>query len=218
MILRNMRKHSPLDALLSKTTQDLLGATVLAPDQWWYLSDLAKHVRRRPSSLQKPLAALVAAGILSRRKDGNRVYYRADRDCPFLGELQGLIAKTAGLVDVLREALAPTGRRFDAIFVHGSVADARERSGSDIDLVAIGSLGLAGLSPALEAAEKRLRRPINASVYTPDEFAAKVAAKNHFVCSVLNSKKLFIVGQPDDLERVAGGEPSRRARRQQARG
>ena len=101
-----MRKSSPIDALLAKTTQGLLAATVLQPERWWYLSDLAKQMGRRPSSLQAPLASLVTAGILRHRREGNRVYYQADPDCPFRGELQGMIAKTVGLVEVLRDALA----------------------------------------------------------------------------------------------------------------
>jgi predicted nucleotidyltransferase len=198
-----MRKSSPIDPLIGKTTQDLLAATVLQPDRWWYLSDLAKHLGRRPSSLQTPLVALVSAGILSRRKEGNRVYFRANPDCPFLPELQGLMAKTVGLVEVLREALMPLKGRLELAFVHGSVAKSREGTASDVDLVAIGSLGLAELSPVLEKVEQRLGRPVDANVYSPEEFAKKLAAKNHFLCSVLDAEKLFVVGRSDDLGRIA---------------
>ncbi len=204
-----MRKASPIDPLLNKTTQGLLAATVLQPERWWYLSDLAKHLRRQPSSIQQPLAALVSAGILSRRKEGNRVYFQANSDCPFLPELQGLIAKTVGLVDVLRDALKPLRAQLQVAFIHGSVAKAREQPASDIDLIAIGSLGLSELSPALEAAEQRLGRPVNANVYSPEEFAKKLAAKNHFLCSVLDKEKLFVVGKANDLEKAA----HRKARR-----
>ena len=199
-----MRKSSPIDPLINKTTQDLLAATVLQPGRWWYLSDLARRLHRRPSSIQAPLVVLVSAGILSRRKEGNRVYFQANPDCPFLPELQGLMAKTVGLIDVLREALMPLKDRLELAFVHGSVAESREGAASDVDLLAIGSLGLADLSPLLEKAEERLGRPVNASVYAPREFAKKVAAKNHFLCSVLDREKLFVVGGPDDLERIAG--------------
>ena len=199
-----MRKSSPIDPLINRTTQGLLAATVLSPDRSWYLSDLAKHLRRRPSSLQEPLAALVSAGVLSRRKEGNRVYFQANPGCPFLPELQGLLAKTVGLVDVLRDALAPLGSRLGVAFIHGSVAASREHARSDVDLVAIGRAGLAELSPRLEKAEERLGRPVNASVYSPEEFAKKVSARNHFVCSVLGKHKLFVVGKPNDLERIAG--------------
>ncbi len=202
-----MRKSSPIDALISKTTQGLLAATVLQPQRWWYLSDLAKHLGRRPSSLQEPLAALVSAGILCRRKDGNRVYYQADADCPFLGELQGIIAKTVGLIDVLREALSPLSSEITVAFVHGSVAKSLERASSDIDLIVIGSLGLSKLSPVLEAAEGHLGRPINASVFSPQEFSKKIAAKNHFLHAVLEKEKLFVIGNTDDLARTARGKP-----------
>ena len=199
-----MRKSSPIDPLINKTTQGLLAATVLQPDRCWYLSDLAKHLRRRPSSLQTPLAALVSAGILSRRKEGNRVYFQANPDCPFLSELQGLMAKTVGLIEVLREAFASLKDRLEVAFIHGSVARSSEIAASDVDVIAIGSLGLADLSPVLEKAEERLGRAVNAKVYFPQEFANKLAAKNHFLCSVLNKKKLFVVGDPNDLERIAG--------------
>ena len=39
-----------------------------------YLSDLARRTGRSASSLQRDLNALVGAGILSSRRDGNRVY------------------------------------------------------------------------------------------------------------------------------------------------
>ena len=109
-----------------------------------------------PAALKPPAAPCgpVSAGILARRKDGNRVYFQANADCPFLAELQGLIAKTVGLVDVLRDALAGLERQLEVVFIHGSVAKSREHSGSDVDLIAIGTLGLSELSPALEAAER----------------------------------------------------------------
>jgi predicted nucleotidyltransferase len=202
-----MRKTNPLDCLVNKTTQAVLAATVLHPERTWYLSDLAKHLRRRPSSLQTPLASLVSAEVLSRRKDGNRVYFQANRDCPFFRELQGLIAKTVGLVDMLRDALAALAPRIAVAFVYGSIAVSREHAGSDVDLIVLGSLGLAELSPVLERAERRLGRPVNASVYSPEEFAKKVSAGNHFLRSVLAKEKLFIVGKAHDLERLVGGKP-----------
>lgn len=71
----------------------------------------------------------------------------------------------------------------------------------------VGLLGLAELSPVLEAAEERLGRPVNATVFTPEEFVKKVANKNHFLRAVLDKEKLFVVGKPDDLERLARRRP-----------
>lgn len=211
-----MRKASPLDTLFPKTTQGVLAATLLDPQRRWYLSDLARHLRRTPSSLQGPLAALVDSGILRREKEGNRVYFEVDPQCPFLSELQGIVAKTVGLVDVLRDALRPFSERITAAFVYGSVARSQERSSSDIDLMVIGTVGLSDIAPLLRQAEERLNRPVNATVYTIGEFAKKLAAGHHFVRSVLDKEKLFVLGSDHDLGKAASRRPRRASSHKQA--
>ncbi len=100
--LRNPRRdlrilnNPTLDALFPRTRQEILAATLLDPCRAWYLSDLARHLGTQPSSLQRELAGLVAAGILRRSADGNRVYFQAEPDCTFLEELRGLMMKAGG--------------------------------------------------------------------------------------------------------------------------
>ncbi|MEX2138324.1 MAG: nucleotidyltransferase domain-containing protein [Pirellulales bacterium] len=207
-----MRKTSSLDPLLSRSVQELLSALILERSEPWYLSDLAHRLRRSPSTLQRPLDSLVKAGILRRWSDGNRVYFARDVDCPFLPELRGLLEKTTGLADVLRRALRSFGKRISLAFVYGSIAKGRERSTSDVDLIVVGDITLADLSSALARSERRLRRPVNATVYSVGEFREKIAKRNHFLRSVLESDRIFLAGTPDDLEELVGRRPSRNAR------
>jgi uncharacterized protein len=202
-----MRKTRPLDALFPRIRQALLAATLLHPEQWWYLSDLAKHLGVRPSSLQRELAALVEAGILSRRQDGNRVYFQPNPACPFLPELQGLLVKTAGVVDVLRDVLSRFATRIDWTFVYGSIARAEELVASDVDLMVVGHVGLADLTPALRRAEERLGRPVNPILYSREEFATKLRAGHHFLQAVLDGEKLFILGNPHELAAATRSPP-----------
>jgi DNA-binding transcriptional ArsR family regulator len=202
-----MRKSRALDALFPKTRQVILAATVLHPERWWYLSDLAKHLGVRPSSLQRELTSLVDAGVLRRRQDGNRVYFQAQPDCPFLPELQGLLVKTAGVVDTLREVLSPFAKRIDWAFVYGSMARAEELASSDVDLMIIGDVGLADLTPALRRAEGRLGRAVNPTLYTREEFATKLHAGHHFLRTVLDGEKLFILGEPHELAAATRSPP-----------
>jgi DNA-binding transcriptional ArsR family regulator len=202
-----MRKSPALDAFFPRIRQALLAATVLHPERWWYLSDLAKHLGVRPSSLQRELAALVEAGILNRRQDGNRVYFQANPDCPFLPDLQGLLVKTVGVVDILREALSRFATRIDWAFVYGSIARAEELASSDVDLMLIGQVGLAELTPALRRAEAQLGRAVNPTLYTREEFATKLQAGHHFLKAVLDGEKLFILGGPHELAATACSAP-----------
>jgi DNA-binding transcriptional ArsR family regulator len=200
-----MRKTKTIDALFPRTRQAILAATLLHPDCWRYLSDLARRLGVRPSSLQRELAALVEAGILRQRRDGNRIYFQPNPDCPFLAELQGLMLKTVGLVDVLREALEPFANRIDWAFVYGSIARSEELASSDVDLIIIGRVGLADIAPALQQAEGRLNRPVHPTVYSREEFATRLTAGHAFLHTVLDGAKLFILGAPHELAATFGG-------------
>jgi DNA-binding transcriptional ArsR family regulator len=197
--LRTMRRISTLDALFPKTRQAVLATIYRDPTREWYLSNLARHLKVQPSSLQRELANLVDAGILRRRADGNRTYYSAEIESPIFGDLHGLLRRTAGLRDVLAEGLEPFSERIDVAFVYGSVARKDEHSASDVDLMVIGRVGLAELSPALKGAEEILLRPVNPSVYTANEVAEKLGAGHHFLTSVMSREKLFVLGNTYDL-------------------
>lgn len=203
-----MRK-SPLDALLPKTRQAILAVLLPRPERSWYLADLAKHLRVRPSSLQRELAALVAAGILKRRRDGNRVYYQADPDCPFMPELQAIIVKTVGLVDVIRELLKPLAGRIRWAFVYGSMARGTQHSTSDVDLMVIGDVRPSEVSAAIRPAMHRLAREVNATVYSTAEFMEKLKAGHGFHRGVLAKEKLFILGNERELAATLERKPSR---------
>ncbi len=199
-----MRTSLSVDALFPKTRQAILAATFGEPQRWWYMRELARHLRLTPSSLQRELASLVRAGILLEKREGKHVYFQADTDSPIFEELRGLILKTIGLADVIREALEPLADRIKWAFIYGSLARFQEHSASDVDLMIIGQVGLADMSSPLRKAERRLNRAVNPTTYTPDEFADKVKSNHHFVNTVVHSKKLFILGDAREFDSTFG--------------
>ncbi len=199
-----MRTAKALDVLFPKTRQAVLSTLLLHGQRSWYLHELAAHLRVRPSSLQRELSRLTDAGILTRRRHGNRVFYQVDEGCPLLVDLRSLLAKTVGLVDVLRAALEPFEASIQYAFVYGSVARGEENSASDIDLLIVGQGGLADVAPALRQAEQQLGRPVNPSVYSLGEFTKKMRASNHFLTTVWGEKKLAVQGDLDELATIIG--------------
>jgi uncharacterized protein len=212
-----MRKDRLLDALFPRTRQAILATALMDPTREWYLSDLARHLGVRPSSLQRELASLAEGGILRRRVDGNRTYYRAETNSPIFGDLRELMLKTAGLRERLAEVLAPFQDRIQVAFVYGSVARSDAHAASDIDLMIVGRLGLSELAQALREAEGALLRPVNPSIYTAEEFARKLAEGHHFLAGVMQEKKVFILGDGNDLEVALGRKASPAAHHEQAR-
>ena len=197
-----MRKSS-LDALFPKTRQSVLSACLLHPEKWWYLSDLAQFLHLTPSSLQRELASLSTAGVLEVKREGNRVYYKANMDWPASQELQALFIKTAGVADVIKLAIKKFIGNFDFAFIYGSFARGEAIASSDIDLMLVGNLRLSDLSPFLKKAEKRLARQINPTIYTEKEFVTKLQAKDGFLKTVLNDKKIFLKGSEIELKSLA---------------
>ncbi len=202
--LRNMRNNATLEALFPKTRQGVLAATLTQPEKWWFLSELAEFLGTTPSSLQRELSALVDTGILEQRREGTRVYFRAQKRSPIYRELRGIIEKTAGIIPIVQTILAPFGRKILCAFVYGSIARAQEHATSDIDLMVIGQVGLAELTPALRKAERALGRDLNATTYSVDEFHGKVEKNDHFLTAVLKRPKQFVKGTKRELDAIIG--------------
>ena len=200
-----MRKRQTLDVLLPKTRQGILAATLVQPEKAWYLSELARRMGVPSSSLQRELRDLSEVGILKIHRQGRMVYYQANTDSPVFPDLRGLLLKTAGLVDVLAQALKPLARKLQVAFVYGSIASGGEKHDSDIDLMVVGDVSPEELALPLRRARETLGREINPTVYTPAEFNKKRAANDPFLSQVLDKPKLFVLGNKDELGKVAGG-------------
>jgi predicted nucleotidyltransferase len=112
--------------------------------------------------------------------------------------------KTTGLADVIRKALEPVASRIRWAFIYGSLARSEEHSASDVDLMIVGHVGLADLSKSLRKAEQEIGRAVNPTAYTPNEFATRATANHHFVSAVMQSKKLFVLGDPREFGRTFG--------------
>jgi predicted nucleotidyltransferase len=189
--------------LFGKTRQALLSLLFTHADESFFLEQLIRAAALGRGTVQRELAFLSRAGILRRTVRGRQVYFQADPDCPVYAELKGLVVKTAGVADALRAALAPLAARIRVAFVYGSVARSAERRASDIDVMVIGDVSFAEAAEALGRAQQDLRREINPSVYPAAEYRTKLAAKHHFLGSVLKGEKIFLIGDERELARLA---------------
>ena len=185
--------------LLGKNRAALLAALLLRPEQRLHVRELARLTGASPGSMHRELKVLTELGVLTREEVGRQVFYAADRSCPVLEELAGLLRKTVGLVDVVRHALQPFSERIEAVFVYGSVAAGKETSHSDVDVMVLGDLAFSDAVRALAPAEVLLRREINASVMKVAEFTRRRKAKDGFVTTLLKAPRLWVMGDEDEL-------------------
>lgn len=165
-----------------------------------HLRELVRRSSLSLGTVQQELRRLTRVGLVIARKDGNRVYYRANPDHPVHRELCSLVLKTDGLAGALSPALDVP--EVNIAFVFGSVARGDTGAASDVDLMVLGSVGLRGLVTLLSGVADRLGREVNPHVMTLQEFAERRKQREHFVASVLDSPKLFVKGTEHELGKL----------------
>ncbi|MGF6110858.1 transcriptional regulator [Pseudomonas frederiksbergensis] len=191
-----MKNLSLSEALFTTTQQKVLGLLFGKPDQSFYANEIARWAQVGKGSLMRELDRLQQAGVLTLTRQGNQTHYQANPDCPIYAELLGIARKTFGIAEPLRQALQPFTEQITWAFVYGSIAKDSANASSDIDLMLIGEgLHYSEVMERLMPLEEQLGRVLNPTLYTPDDWAAKLAAENSFVVRVAQQDKINLMGQ-----------------------
>ena len=191
------------DLLFGQTRGRVLALLYGGPTETFFVRQIARQVETSVGTVQRELVLLADAGLIKRSEVGSQVFYQANREHPEFPELRALLAKTTGVFQMLRAALAPLSSRIDLAFVYGSVARGEEKAASDVDLMVVGSVSLDEVLDAVGPAEKHLRRPVNPTIYSREDLKARFREGNHFLQSLKNSKKVFLIGDEDEFRKAS---------------
>ena len=193
-------------ALFGKTRRGILALLLGEPDTSFFLREIVRRIGAGQGAAQRELRRLAEAEIILRRPVGRTVMYRANPESPVYEDLRGLVAKTAGVTELLKQALAELRDRIGVAFIYGSFAKtARTRAASDIDVMVVGDVSFGEIVDHVGPLQEKIGREVNPTVYTQHEFARRARTGHHFVGDVLKHPKLFVIGGLRELERLAEG-------------
>ena len=191
-------------ALFGATRQAVLRTLFGHWDRRFYLRQIIRLAGVGSGGVQREVAGLTRAGIISRTVEGAQTYYQANPQCPVFGELRGLVRKTFGVAEVLQSALQTVSDSIRVAFLYGSVASGTETAASDIDVIVVGDgISLDEVVSVFAGAQGELGREVNPSVYGTEEFCRKLAEGQHFLSSVVAGSKVFLIGDEGELSRLA---------------
>jgi len=192
-----------LEVLFSSITRvEVLKLFLFNPDNSFYQRQIS-HLTNHPiRGVQREVEKLEKIGLIEKSIEGNRRYYRINKNCPIFEPLRLLFLKSEGCADALRAALEE-GKNILIAFIYGSYAESGETRSSDIDLMVIGDISAKELSGILSNPKRELGREINYVVFTIREFRARIKSQDHFLGSVLGGKKIFVIGNNNELKSVA---------------
>lgn len=173
-------------------------------DKSFYLRQIARLVNASAGAVQRELEKLAEVDLIVRTSIGNRVFYQVNHRNPVFSEMRSLVGKTVGIFNILSSSLEPLAERVTVAFVYGSIARQEEKAESDIDLMIIGDVELDDVLARLSEAETTLARTVNPTVYSRREFKRRVEDGNHFLNAVISGNKVFLIGNEDELRKMAG--------------
>ena len=186
------------EILSSKIRAEVFRLLFGVTDQALHMREIERRSGYAIGTIQSELKKLLRLDLVKKRRDGNRLYYRANKDHPLYPDIHHLVLKTTGLVEVLQMALKPVSG-ISIAFVFGSIASHEEKAESDIDLMVIGSIGLRKLTALLADASTQIDREINPYVLNASEFIKRKEKRDHFITRVLEAPRIFIIGSENEL-------------------
>lgn len=170
----------------------------------YYLREIAQKTGLAVRSVQRAVGSLVEIQILQREERANSVYFHLNERNPILEDLKAIFLKTVGLGDLLRDVLSKQ-QNIEVAFIYGSVAKGEETAESDIDLALIGSISPKNSSAVLRKLEGNVGREINATVFTSEEWGARLGSGDHFVTTLLRERKIMLIGHDVKLKQLGRG-------------
>ena len=199
-----MNENLLCSGLFGKTRQAVLALLYGRADKSFYTKQILDAVKIGRGTVQRELKNLTDTGIIVREVQGRQVYYRANEKCPIFNELKSIVRKTFGVADLIRQSLATSADKIRVAFIFGSVARSADDRRSDIDLMVVGRISFGDVVSLLTPAEEELGREINPVVYPIAEFRKRVKDDHYFVKTVLEEEKIFVIGDEDELRKLAG--------------
>ncbi len=194
------KRTSLADALFSTVQQRVLAYLFGQPGRSFFATELIRLAGGGSGAVQRELARLADSGLVTVTRVGTQKHYQANPKAPIFTELCGIVQKTVGLAEPLREALAPLAERIDVAFVFGSVAKRSDTATSDVDVLVLSdTVDYADAFAALQAAEEKLGRSVNPTVYTSANWRKKQKEGNAFVVKVAAQPKVFLIGTEESL-------------------
>ncbi len=173
----------------------LLAHTFTHPDQDFYVRELAELIGDDPGNLSRELKKLETEGLFLSHVRGNSKFYSLNKKYPLYDELKKVVFKTHGVAGSLANAV---GGFKDILlsFIYGSYAKDMENRTSDVDLVVVGRVSHSQLTQEIRELEKKIRREINFTLYSPDEFEREKKKKGSFLNLILKDRIFLLKGDP----------------------
>jgi len=151
----------------SKTRIKLLTRFFFNPNTRSYLRELANEFNVSTNSVREELNQLTKTKLLTSKKSGRQVFYKANQKHPLFPELKSMVGKVMGIDQVIEGIVTRLGE-LERAYLIDDYAEGKDTG--IVDLLLVGNIDQYQLNDLSRKTERYINRKIRTLVLTRDEF------------------------------------------------
>jgi len=151
----------------SKTRIKLLIRFFFNPNTSSYLRELAKEFNVSTNSVREELNQLTRIKLLTSKKSGRQVHYKANQEHPLFPELKSMVSKALGIDQVIDSIVNRLGD-LERAYLLDDYAEGKDTG--IIDLLLVGDINQYHLNDLSRKTERYIKRKIRSLVLSRDEY------------------------------------------------
>lgn len=182
----------------SKTKDKIILLLYSHPKTQYHMRQTERLVAERINSVREALLSLVEEGFIVQERRGRKLLFQANQQGLYYDELLRMVAKNSGLGKRIIKEKMRLGK-IKTAFLTSNFYTFADHSESEIDLIVIGTVSLAELAKICAEEGEKLKREINYSVMTLEEYGFRQKNKDPFLNKILQKNRLILVGKEEYL-------------------
>lgn len=186
------------DFFISKTRVKLLEVFLSNPGEMYYVRELTRKTVEEINAVRRELLRLETLGIVKSEKRANRLYYFFRKDYLFYSDLLKMVAKTTGLGKEIIKMKNKLGTVKYAFLSLRYVKNLAPKEGL-VDVLIIGDVVMAQLAALVRKYEGLLKREINYTAMTEEEFDFRRRRRDPFILQVLAQGRVVLIGDEEQM-------------------
>lgn len=197
--------NTPIEKLFgSKTRAKLLQLFFSNPEKSFYVREMTRVIDEQINSVRRELLNLENIGVIKNETFDNKVYYSANKKHPFCRPLVDIFSKKISTITEkdTQESTWESYCRPVKNYLKGLIVTNRLPGQDGIDLLILGNDKTKKLTRWAEVVEKKLGKPINYVIMSPDDFTYRKSVRDRFILEILEMEITEII----DPENIIKGQ------------
>lgn len=164
----------------------------------YHVRGLVRELGEEINAVRRELLSLKRVGLLTSKKDGNKIMYTINKDCSIVWDLRSMFFKQSETGKILYDKLFPIEGIKVALVTEAFLKNKYPEK-TDIDMLFIGDMKVRELSLAVSALEKEMERVIKFAAMKVEDFEFGKKKRDPILINALGGDKVILLGRDSDL-------------------